>query len=35
VFTKKKNLFGTPLAPSVNCPYAIDGTYGLAVTRYW
>jgi len=35
VFTKQKNLFGTPLAPSVDRPYAIDGTYGLAVIRCW
>jgi len=36
VFTKqKKNLFGTPLAPSVDRPYAIGGTYGLAVIRCW
>ena len=36
VFTKqKKNLFGTPLAPSVDDSYAVDGTYGLAVMRCW
>jgi len=35
VFTKQKNLFGTPYAPGVDRPYAIKGTYGLAVIRCW